>query len=99
MAQKTYEAVLKRFERDFGDVLERRETERDLGEYTVYADNALGFFTDILEEQPWEPRQTEIIQAVQDNPRVAVRSGHSVGKGWCHGGLALRPPGRLWMNW
>ena len=32
-------------------------------------------------EQPWE-RQAEILLAVRDSNRVAVRSGHGVGKTW-----------------
>jgi len=32
-------------------------------------------------EQPWS-RQAEILHALRDHPRVAVRSGHGVGKTW-----------------
>jgi len=32
-------------------------------------------------EQPWS-RQAEILHALRDHPRVAVRSGHGVGKSW-----------------
>lgn len=39
-------------------------------------------------EQPWE-RQAQILLALRDAPRVAVRSGHGVGKTWTAARAAL----------
>lgn len=46
-----------------------------------FAKRVLGF-------EPWE-RQAEIMRAVRDNPRVAVRSGHKIGKSAAEAALAL----------
>jgi len=42
----------------------------------------------VLGEKPW-PRQVEVMNAVRDHPRVAVRSGHKVGKSWTVARLVL----------
>lgn len=44
-----------------------------------YADDPVGFSTDILGFTPWS-KQREILEAVRDHPRTAVRSGHGIGK-------------------
>jgi hypothetical protein len=48
----------------------------------------VGFFREVLGFEPWA-RQIEIVEAVRDYPRVAVCSGHKVGKSACIAGLAL----------
>lgn len=53
-----------------------------------YRENPVGFFHDILGATPWE-RQIEVLEAVRDHPRVAIRSGHKIGKSNCAAGLAL----------
>lgn len=53
-----------------------------------YAANPVGFFREVLGVQPWH-RQIEIIEAVRDNKRVAVCSGHKIGKSASVAGLAL----------
>ena len=44
-----------------------------------YQDDPVGFCRDILGVEPWD-KQVEILEAVRDNKRVSVRSGHKVGK-------------------
>jgi phage terminase large subunit len=46
------------------------------------------FFREVLGVEPWS-RQIEVIEAVRDHPRVAVRSGHKVSKSHTAGGLSL----------
>ncbi len=46
------------------------------------------FFREVLQTEPWD-RQAEVLRAVRDHPRVAVRSGHKVGKSTSAAGLAL----------
>lgn len=46
------------------------------------------FFEDVLGITPWS-RQLDVIQAVRDHDRVAVRSGHKVSKSNTAAGLAL----------
>jgi phage terminase large subunit len=45
----------------------------------MYARNPVGFARDILGIETWS-RQNEVLEAVRDHDRVAVRSGHRVGK-------------------
>lgn len=54
----------------------------------LYRDNPVGFFTQVLGVEPWS-RQIDILNAVRDHPRVAIASGHKIGKSACAGGLAL----------
>jgi hypothetical protein len=53
-----------------------------------YQHDPLGFFHNVLGVEPWE-RQIEIIEAVRDHQRVAICSGHKVGKSLSVAGLAL----------
>jgi hypothetical protein len=55
---------------------------------TRYRADPVAFFREILGLEPWS-RQVEILEAVRDNPRVAVRSGHKIGKSNVAAGLAL----------
>jgi phage terminase large subunit len=45
----------------------------------AYQTDPVGFCRNILGVEPWSA-QIEILEAVRDHPRVAVRSGHKVGK-------------------
>ncbi len=56
----------------------------------LYATNPVGFARDILGVNPWS-KQVEILEAVANGPhdRVAVRSGHKVGKSHSAAILAL----------
>ena len=47
-----------------------------------------GFFRDVLGVEPWY-RQIEVIEAVRDHKRVAVKSGHKVSKSHTAAGIAL----------
>lgn len=53
-----------------------------------YRLDPVAFFRDILGVEPWS-KQIEIIEAIRDNPRVAVRSGHKVSKSHTAAGIAL----------
>ena len=46
---------------------------------THYRDDPVRFAHEILGVEPWW-RQVEILEAIRDHPRVAVRSGHKIGK-------------------
>lgn len=54
----------------------------------TYAQDPVGFFREVLGVEPWS-RQIEIINAVRDHKRVAVRSGHKVSKSHTAAGIAL----------
>lgn len=53
-----------------------------------YQEDPAAFARDILGVRLWH-RQVEIIEAVRDNTKVTVRSGHKIGKGMCAATLAL----------
>ena len=54
-----------------------------------YRPDPVAFCTEVLgDERPWS-RQREILEAVRDHRRTAVRSGHGVGKSWTIARLAL----------
>ena len=69
----------------------RRESMRGL-EITwpdrTWWDRPVEFFTQILGVTPWS-RQVDILEAVRDHDRVAVRSGHKVSKSHSLAGIAL----------
>jgi phage terminase large subunit len=46
---------------------------------TQYQSDPVGFARDVLGVSPWE-KQVEILEAIRDNKRVAVTSGHKVSK-------------------
>ena len=46
------------------------------------------FFEKVLGRKPYD-RQIEIIEAVRDNPEVAVKGCHGLGKDWTVAGLVL----------
>lgn len=54
----------------------------------LYRHDPVGFFRLVLGAEPWS-RQIEILEAVRDHPRVAVCSGHKIGKSSCAAGIAL----------
>jgi hypothetical protein len=53
-----------------------------------YRDDPVAFFREVLGVEPWS-RQVEIIEAVRDHKRVAVKSGHKVSKSHTAAGIAL----------
>lgn len=53
-----------------------------------YRDDPVAFFREILGVEPWH-KQVEILEAVRDHPRVAVSSGHKIGKSNSAAGVAL----------
>lgn len=55
---------------------------------TKYQRDPVRFFREVLGVEPWS-RQVEIINAVRDHQRVAICSGHKIGKSACIAGLAL----------
>lgn len=58
------------------------------GWFPEYRDDPVGFFRDVLGIKPWA-RQAEVLDAVANHTRVAVRSGHKVSKSNSAAGLAL----------
>lgn len=53
-----------------------------------YRAHPVEYFRDILGVEPWS-KQIQIIEAIRDNPRVAVRAGHKISKSHTIAGLAL----------
>lgn len=53
-----------------------------------YAKDPVGFFHDVLGLEPWE-RQIEALEAIRDHTRVAICSGHKIGKSNLIAGAAL----------
>lgn len=53
-----------------------------------YQNDPVAFAREVLGVEPWS-KQVEILEAVRDNMRVAVRSGHKIGKSNCAAILAL----------
>lgn len=78
----------------FADDLARAIVNAQIGESrlvfpdSLYRDDPVGFFRNVLGVDPWE-RQREILEAVRDHDRVAVASGHKIGKSSSAAGLAL----------
>lgn len=54
----------------------------------LYQRDPVGYFRNVLGVEPWS-RQRDILEAVRDHPRVAVRSGHKVSKSHSAAGVAL----------
>jgi hypothetical protein len=55
---------------------------------TLYQTDPVGFCRNVLGVEPWSA-QVEILEAVRDHPRVAVRSGHKTGKSRAAAMIAL----------
>ena len=53
-----------------------------------YRQDPAAFFREVLGVEPWS-KQIEVIEAVRDHKRVAVRSGHKVSKSHTLAGVAL----------
>jgi phage terminase large subunit len=54
----------------------------------LYRQRPVEYFRTVLGVEPWA-KQVEIMEAVRDHPRVAVRSGHKVSKSHTAAGIAL----------
>lgn len=54
----------------------------------IYRDHPVRFSREILGVEPWH-KQVEILEAVRDHARVAIKSGHKVGKSHSASQLAL----------
>ena len=77
-----------RLKDDLGELVERHEVARDLGEFERYGNDPVGFIRDVLGGDPWEA-QVDIAEAVRDHAMVVVRSANAVGKDWTAARLAL----------
>jgi hypothetical protein len=53
-----------------------------------YARDPVGFFREVLGLEPWE-KQIEVLEALRDHSRVAVCSGHKIGKSNLIAGAAM----------
>jgi len=77
-----------------GTYLVSRATSLGNGESSIswpsarYRKEPAAFFREVLGVEPWS-KQVEILEAVRDHPRVAVKSGHKVSKSHSAAGLAL----------
>lgn len=69
-------------------LLERTLSTRVRFPSDLYRTRPVDFFRSVLGVEPWS-KQIEIIEAVRDYPRVAVRSGHKVSKSHTAAGIAL----------
>ncbi len=83
-----HKQAIERLGRDLGDLLARHERGRSLEEFTIYANDPIGFIREVLHGKPWK-RQEEIAEAVRDSPLTVVRSCNGAGKDWLAGRLAL----------
>lgn len=72
---------------ELGQLLEEHEDAEAL-DLSDYADDPVGFITDVLGEEPWS-RQEEVAEAVRDEPLVTLRSCNGSGKDWLAARLAL----------
>ena len=72
---------------EVGDLIARGRGSGDV-DLAAYADDPVGFITDVLKDRPWGT-QKEIAEAVRDHPQVTVRSANSIGKDWLAARLAL----------
>ncbi len=63
-------------------------TASGLADYEKYAGDPVGFCSDVLRFDPWH-RQAEVLSSLSTNRRVAVRSGHKVGKSRLDAAAAL----------
>lgn len=84
----TFKTQLRRLGEELGDLLERHEKAADLQDFETYADDPLGFVTEVLDGEPWSA-QEEIARAVQAHPLTVVRSCNAAGKDWIAAHLAL----------
>lgn len=75
----------------FSKLAEGIEEEPDTG-FAKYADNPVGFITEVLQEDMW-PALEEIANSVRDNRYTAVKSANSVGKTWVAARIVL-----WWLN-
>ena len=78
----------RRLQSDLGELIAHHEAAQSLTDYSVYAEDPIGFIRDVLGADPWA-RQIEIIEAVRDCSLVAVRSCNSAGKDWTAAQIAL----------
>lgn len=56
--------------------------------HPMYQADPVGFFRNVLGVEPWS-RQREILEAIRDHRRVAIRSGHKISKSNTAAGVAL----------
>src|ERR1700744_4778435 len=61
------------------EVVAAYESKRSISFFPQYANDPVLFAIEVLGIEPWT-RQAEILRAVAERPKVAVRSGHKVGK-------------------
>lgn len=84
-------ATLRRLKKEFGDLVDRHDRGRDLGDLTRYRDDPVGFIREVLGETdpgPWSV-QEEIAGSLVDSALVHVQSCNGAGKDWLSARLAL----------
>lgn len=60
----------------------------EMYDFSRYANDPVAFCTEVLRFEPWS-RQAEVLAALTDSRRIAVRSGHKVGKSRLDAAAAL----------
>lgn len=70
--------------------LRKRVAEQDQTGYLAYLDHPVEFSRNVLGFQPWS-KQCEILEALRDHDKVAVRSSHGIGK------TAIAAQAALWF--
>lgn len=81
-------ASVDRLEARLEKLVAHHERAKSLQDFRRYADDPLGFITEVLKERPWA-KQEEIAHKVAAHPRVAVQGCNAAGKDWLAGRLAL----------
>lgn len=79
---------VKQLKEGIGELLEHQENARSIEEFERYADDPVGFITEVLGDDLTEA-QTEVAEAVRSHLQVAVRGCHGSGKDWLAARLAL----------
>lgn len=79
MSRSSRTAAIHRLQAELGELVESHRRSATIDHFDRYRNDPHGFIRDVLQWEPWA-RQTEIIDAVQNNPLVAVRSCNGAGK-------------------
>lgn len=80
-------AALRALEAEYGRLVDEH-ADVEPRDFTVYADDPVGFCRDVLRWDPWS-KQAEVALLVRDHPQVSIRSCVSSGKDALAGALAL----------
>lgn len=88
MSLANLDRYARRLRGEVEELRERRERTVGLDSFDRYADDPVGFVTDVLDGDPWAA-QASIAESVRDAPLTVVRSCNAAGKDWIAARLAL----------